>query len=155
MLKTKSVLMHRNNPTSIPENQISAEYLPHDHRWRDFTAILLAGLSLSACNSSAIAPVTPTMHDSRPPTATSPGQGQPLRVIVKFRQAVPYRDKAFLQDIARQVGARVAYISSVSLDTHVYQIEPHPGQSPAEVLRSLSAIPSVLRVETDAVARPS
>lgn len=85
----------------------------------------------------------------------NPASGQPLRVIVKFRQAVPYRDAAFLQDIAQQIHARITYISSVSLDTHVYQIEPQPGQSQADLLRRLSDLPSVLRVEADAVAQPS
>lgn len=85
----------------------------------------------------------------------NPAYGQALRVIVKFRQTVPYRDAAFLQDIAQQIHARVAYISSVSLDTHVYQVEPQLGQSHADILRSLSGIPSVLHVEADALAQPS
>ena len=85
----------------------------------------------------------------------NPSYGQAVRVIVKFRQEVPYRDAAFLQDMARQTRARITYLSSVSLDTHVYQVEPRLGQSQADLLRSLSGISSVLRVEADAVARPS
>ncbi|MGH6637402.1 MAG: hypothetical protein ACREXN_07295 [Polaromonas sp.] len=85
----------------------------------------------------------------------NPAPGQALRVIVKFRQAVPYRDAAFLQDIALHIRARIAYISSVSLDTHVYRIELQPGQSQADVLRRLSDLPSVLQVEADAIAQPS
>ena len=85
----------------------------------------------------------------------NPSYGQAVRVIVKFRREVPYRDAAFLQDIARQTRARITYLSSVSLDTHVYQVEPQAGQSQADVLRRLSGISSVLRVEADAVARPS
>ena len=85
----------------------------------------------------------------------NPSYGPAVRVIVQFRREVPYRDAAFLQDIARQTHARMAYLSSVSLDTHVYQVEPQPGQSQADLLRSLSGISSVLRVEVDAVARPS
>lgn len=85
----------------------------------------------------------------------NPSYGQAVRVIVKFRREVPYRDAAFLQDIARQTRARITYLSSVSLDTHVYQVEPRLGQSQADLLRSLSGISSVLRVEADAVARPS
>lgn len=84
-----------------------------------------------------------------------PAYGQVLRVIVKFRQVVPYRDAAFLQAMARQIGARIAYISSVSIDTHVYQIEFQPGQSHADILGRLSGIPAVLWVQADAVARPS
>ena len=85
----------------------------------------------------------------------SSAYGQGLRVIVNFRQPVPYRDAAFLQGIGQQIRARVTYLSSVSADTHVYQIEPQPGLSQADVLRNLSAIPSVRRIEADAVARPS
>lgn len=84
-----------------------------------------------------------------------PAYGQVLRVIVKFRQAVPYRDAAFLQAMARHIDARIAYISSVSIDTHVYQIELQPGQSHADILRRLSGIPDALWVQEDAVARPS
>ncbi len=80
--------------------------------------------------------------------------GQALRVIVKFRQTVPYRDEIFLQDIAQKIHARITYISSVSLDTHVYQIKSQPGQSHADILRSLSGIPVVLHVEADALAQP-
>lgn len=85
----------------------------------------------------------------------NPSYGQALRVIVTFRWEAPYRDAAFLQAMARQTQARIAYISSVSLDTHVYRVEPRLGQSQADLLQSLSGIPSVLRVEVDAVARPS
>lgn len=85
----------------------------------------------------------------------NPPHGQALRVIVKFKQTVPYRDAAFLRDMAQQIHARIAYLSSVSPDTHVYQVEPQPGQSPADILRSLSAVSSVLRVEADALAQPS
>ena len=68
---------------------------------------------------------------------------------------MPYRDAAFLQDIAQRIHGRIAYISSISLDTHVYQVEPQPGQRQADVLRSLSALPSVQRVEADTLAQPS
>lgn len=85
----------------------------------------------------------------------TPQYGQAMRVIVTFRREVPYRDAAFLQDIGRQTQSRLAYISSVSLQTHVYRIEPRLGQSHADLLRSLSGLPSVLRAEADAVARPS
>lgn len=84
-----------------------------------------------------------------------PSYGQALRVIVKFRREVAYRDAAFLQDMASRIQGRIAYISSVSLDTHVYQVEPRLGQSQAALLQSLLGIPDVLRVELDAVLKPS
>jgi hypothetical protein len=127
----------------------------HGSRWQDVTAILLTGLAMSACSSSAVVAANPTQQNSSAPTSANPAPGQALRVIVKFKQTVPYRDAAFLRDISQQIHARIAYISSVSLDTHVYQVEPQPGQSHADILRSLSAVPSVLRVEADAIAQPS
>jgi hypothetical protein len=92
---------------------------------------------------------------SSPPTSAQQAYAQALRVVVKFRQAVPYRDAVFLQDMAQHIRARIAYIGSVAPDTHVYQIEPQPGQSHADVLRRLENLPSVLRAEADAVAKPS
>lgn len=123
---------------------------------RDGTVILLTALALSACSPSALAPATTPLTQNGPaPTAVNPANGQALRVIVKFGQPVPFRDADFLHSIALQIHARVAYLGSVSLDTHVYRIEPQPGQSQADILQRLSEIPSVLHVETDTVARPS
>ncbi len=115
--------------------------------------ILLVSPALSAC-SRALAPIDPPMQSS-PPTSAQQAYAQALRVVVKFRQAVPYRDAVFLQDMAQHIRARIAYIGSVAPDTHVYQIEPQPGQSHADVLRRLENLPSVLRAEADAVAKPS
>lgn len=95
------------------------------------------------------------MQGHHSPASGDPAYSQVLRVIVKFRQVVPYRDAAFLQNMAQHIDARIAYISSVSTDTHVYQIEFQPGQSHADILRRLSGIPAVLWVDADAVARPS
>ena len=78
-----------------------------------------------------------------------------MRIIVKFRSAVPYADAAFLQTLGQQVDARITYLASVSADTHVYRMEPLGNQRPADVLQRLSRVPSVLYVEIDALARPS
>lgn len=115
---------------------------------------LMACLSLNACSPAALPPNSTLMKSSLPPAAMNSTYGQALRVIVKFRQTVPYRDEIFLQDIAQKIHARITYISSVSLDTHVYQIKSQPGQSHADILRSLSGIPVVLHVEADALAQP-
>ena len=122
---------------------------------RALAAILLASFTASACSPTTLASANAPTQTQTAPAAMNPSYGQAVRVIVKFRREVPYRDAAFLQDIARQTRARITYLSSVSLDTHVYQVEPRLGQSQADLLRSLSSIPSVLRVEADAVARPS
>lgn len=145
--------MQKHKQTSLLASQIGTAVQRGSQR--DLLAILLTGLAMSACSSSAVVAANPAKHNTAEPTSRNPANGQALRVIVKFRQTVPYRDAAFLRDISRQIHARIAYISSVSPDTHVYQVESQPGQSRADILQSLSDIPSVLRVEADAMAQPS
>lgn len=108
-------------------------------------------LALSACSAFPLALTNPSMHVSPTPGSIRSAPVTVLRVIVKFRQKVPYSDAAFLQNIAQQIQTPIAYISSVSVDTHVYQLVPQPGQNHADILRRLSAIPSVLSVESDAL----
>lgn len=79
---------------------------------------------------------------------------QALRVIVKFKQTVPYRDAGFLQDISRKINAPIYYINSVSADTHTYRIEPQAGQRQAEIIQRLTGIPVVQYAEVDTVALP-
>src|SRR5665811_761431 len=126
----------------------------NDRPWRAGTVFLLASLALPACSPSALAPADSPIQGS-PSASAKPAYSQALRVIVKFRQIVPFRDPAFLKEMAQQSHAHIVYISSVASDTHVYQIEPEPGQSRADVLRRLASLPFVLRVEADAMARPS
>lgn len=121
---------------------------------RPLAAILLASFMASACSPTTLASANAQEPTRTAPAALGPSYGPAVRVIVQFRQEVPYRNAAFLQDVARQTHARITYLSSVSLDTHAYQVEPQPGTSQADVLRSLSEVSSVLRVEIDAVARP-
>lgn len=118
------------------------------------TMVLAGCLSLSACGQ-----VTPTADKTlaahaRSSIATDPHRGQPLQAIVKFRHSVPYQDRAFLQKMGEKIHASVAYVSSVSPDTHVYQINTKPSQDRADILRLLGNIPEVLSVEADAVAKP-
>lgn len=136
--------------------QSCTKAVPCDHGGCDLTVILLTALALSACSPSALAPAaTPLTQNGSAPASVNQANGQAVRVIVKFGQPVPFRDAAFLHSIALQIHARVAYLGSVALDTHVYRIEPQPGQSQADILRRLSEIPSVLQVETDTMAKPS
>lgn len=116
-------------------------------------AVLVVCSFSSACSPAAPAPQNaPVLVGLAPPSMNAPA-GQALRLIVKFRQAVPYRDKTFLQDIGLKINAHITYLSSVSEDTHVYQAIPQRGQSSADILRSLSGIPLVLQVEADAGVR--
>ncbi len=128
----------------------------HVPPWRDGAVILLAFLALSARSAAAPALVDPPTQGSAPPASAPPACAQAVRVIVKFRQTtVPFREAAFLQGLAQHIQAHIAYISSVAPDTHVYRVEPQPGQCHADILRRLANLPCVLRVEADAVARPS
>ncbi len=74
-------------------------------------------------------------------------------MIVKFTQTVPYRDAAFLQDLGQQVNARLSYLTSVSADTHVYQVVPLAGQSSSALAERLLRVPWVSRAELDAPAK--
>lgn len=124
---------------------------------RPVQALAMLGLGclfLSACSPSALAVKSTPMPQSQQPSAMKPAQVQPLRVIVKFRVAVPYRDEAFLRGIAQKINARMVYLTSVSPDTHVYQVEPLQGQSLADITRSLSSVPAVLYAEADALMKP-
>jgi hypothetical protein len=142
--------------TPLQRPQACSNGVKRKDRQHYFTVIFLATLALSACSPSAPLPAKSLPPTNSPtPASVSPVNSQALRVIVKFRKPVPYRDTAFLQDMTRHIHARVAYLGSVSPDTHVYQIEPEPGQSGAAVVQRLSALPSVLRVEIDTVAKPS
>lgn len=118
-----------------------------------FVLVPALALILGACSPTPLTAVTPVAQDTPAPAATP--AAQTLRIIVKFRSAVPYADAAFLQTLGQQVDARLTYLASVSADTHVYRMEPLDNQRPADVLQRLSRVPSVLYVEIDALARPS
>ncbi|MFZ3128911.1 MAG: hypothetical protein WA136_12930 [Rhodoferax sp.] len=100
-------------------------------------------------------PVTPVAQGAPAPVPGTATSVQAMRIIVQFRAPVPYADAAFLQTLGQRVGARITYLASVSAGTHVYQMEPLDNQRPTEVLQRLRDAPSVLRVEVDALARPS
>lgn len=104
---------------------------------------------LAGCSQPAPPNLNPPDAAARQSSAKLP-YGQPVRVIVKFSEAVQYRNDVFLQDMQERIKARVSYLSSVSQDTHVYQLEPRAGQSATETLQRLGTLPFVLRVEMDA-----
>lgn len=76
----------------------------------------------------------------------------PVRVIVKFRYAVSYRDPAFLQDISQQIQAHISYVASVSTDTHVYLLQPLAGHNSSDALKRLANLSTVMSVELDRIA---
>lgn len=78
-----------------------------------------------------------------------------MRIIVKFRYVVPYRDEVFLRDLGQGTNARITYLTSVSPDIHVYSVEPQRGQSRADIFQALANNPAVLYIEADAAVKPS
>ena len=118
---------------------------------------------LTACSPSALHPKKAMVPESQNPAALVSAQApvqaqtknQALRVIVKFRYVVPFRDEIFLRDLGQKTNARITYLTSVSPDIHVYSIEPQRGLSRADILQALASNPAVLYAETDAVVKPS
>lgn len=118
---------------------------------------------LTACSPSALHPKKATVSESQKPSALDSAQApvqaetknQALRVIVKFRYVVPFRDEVFLRDLSQKTNARITYLTSVSPDIHVYSIEPQRGLSRADILQALASNPAVLYAEADAVVKPS
>ena len=117
-------------------------------RWRPLASVCCLLVPLAGCSQPASPNPNPPDAAARQSSANLQ-YGQPVRVIVKFSRAVQYRSDVFLQDMQERTKARVSYLSSVSQDTHVYQLEPQAGQSAAETLQRLGALPFVLRVEMD------
>jgi len=121
--------------------------------WQGLALTPALALLLGACSPTTLTPVTPVAQNTPAPAAAQSGPA--MRVIVQFRATVAYADAAFLQTLGQQAQARITYLASVSADTHVYRIEPLGNQGPTEVLQRLEGVPSVLRVEVDALAHPS
>lgn len=106
----------------------------------------VTAVALGACSQSELAQASPAAQRSAAPA---------MRVIVKFRNPVPYQDAAFLQTLGQQCGVRLSYAASVGADTHVYLLQAVAHQGPDVVLRCMAHIPSVQYIEPDAVAEPS
>ena len=120
---------------SSRQKQACAHVMQCHRRWPYFALISLAALALSACSSTPSAFATPSARHDLPLNTVDSGVGKALRVIVKFRQTVPYRDAAFLQDIAHHIRAhhlhhqRVARYPCVSDRTPA---RPKPCRHPSE-----------------------
>ncbi|MFZ2308403.1 MAG: hypothetical protein WAW73_22205 [Rhodoferax sp.] len=117
-------------------------------------------LASAACILGLMACTQGTRHvpgNAPPPpnllTQESPTGVRTLRVIVQFKQSAAFADAAFVQSLQDQIQAPVHYLSAVSADTHVYQLQVAPDQNPATVVQRLAALPNVARVERDAAAK--
>lgn len=124
------------------------------HHRRHLWTLLTSFPLLAACTETlpVAAPNPVAAPDSR--AANLPAQAQPLRVIVRFRTAVPYQDAAYLRNLGQQVQAELRYVASVSPDTHVYLLQPQPGLGSTDTLKRLASQPAVLWVERDRLATP-
>ena len=125
--------------------------------------LLVTCTVLTACSPSALHPKKATVPESQKPAALGSAQApvqaqtknQTLRVIVKFRYVVPFRDEVFLRDLGQKTNARITYLTSVSPDIHVYSVEPQRGLSRADILQAIASNPAVLYAEADAAVKPS
>lgn len=128
---------------------------PQPRPWRLLgLALLLAHAgAVTGCAHTGLASAKPAQPVQQPLPMPAASEPRTLRVIVQFMRAVDYNSERFLKDLSRQAKAPVRYIASVSQDTHVYAIELHPDQGSQGVLKSLSALPGVARVEEDGVVR--
>ncbi len=118
---------------------------------------LLASLPLLGACSETLPLSPPSQKPAATPggkAATPVAQEQPLRIVVRFRTAVPYQDAAYLQGLGQQVRAELRYVASVSPDTHVYLLQAQAGQASTDILKRLASQPAVLWVEPDRRASP-
>ncbi len=106
------------------------------------------------------APVTNQTNTPNATHATNSMQNQPQRqheqtwrVVVKFSSSGTGRESPLLAGLTRQAQAPVSFIASVAADTHVYRIEPASSQRAEDVLARLRAMPGVVFVELDSLAR--
>lgn len=114
---------------------------------------MVAMCALAACAQDAgHSPAVPPPPEVGQPLP-NPGS-PPLRVIVQFSPSTPMQEEALLQSLQAQTQAKVRFITAVSEDTHVYLFQPASGQTQAQLLQRLGAMPSVLRAEIDLKAKP-
>ena len=104
-------------------------------------------LLLSACTLA---------HTPRHP-APAPGnvaEAQWLRVIVQFKQPVPYTSATWLADLSRQLGAQVQMITVMSNTTQVYVVPLTSAQTRQQMLDRWQRLPGVSSVEVDQKMQP-
>lgn len=114
---------------------------------------LCAGLCATPILASCVQGIpAPPPNDPRAASAQYPEVVQtmaPIRFIVTFNRSVPFSSSSFLLEMQSQAQARFSYLSSISSATHVYEIQPFPGQPVSQVLQSLTRLPVVQGVEVD------
>lgn len=126
----------------------------HIRGYRYFWAMVASAPLLCACAQPLPPPAPKPVADLAGKAAKPVTNEKPARIVVRFRTVVPYQDPAFLQGVAQQIQAQLSYVASVSSDTHVYLLQPLPGQSSADALKRLVNLPAVLWAEPDRIATP-
>ncbi|MEY4884000.1 MAG: hypothetical protein RIS34_1854 [Pseudomonadota bacterium] len=119
------------------------------HLMRCLAGLFCGVLLMTACAQDATNAPVMALPGSGSTHQVGTAPTQAIRVIVQFKQVVPYSSSAFLMDMKVQTQANVSYIAAVSGDTHVYGIQPLPGQTITQVLQRLGNMPVVRRVEVD------
>lgn len=75
-----------------------------------------------------------------------------MRVIVTFdgqSPAAQYSDAAFIREMQSRTQAQITYLAPVGGATHVYSVQPNPGQSIKQVLQRLGNMLIVRNAEVD------
>ena len=109
--------------------------------------VCLASIALAACAQNA--GVAATQYPPNGSTGATNGPVQAARVIVTFSQSVPFNDGVFLLELQSQVHASFGYVGSVSGLTHVYSVQPPPGELFPQVLQRLRSLRIVQSAEID------
>ena len=86
---------------------------------------LALAISLLACAQESVG----TQPSATNSTAAIPGQTEPVRTIVQFKNPAAINAPAFVQRLQALTPNAVRYVAAVSTDTHVYILQPQPGHA--------------------------
>ncbi|MEO7108496.1 MAG: hypothetical protein ABIZ09_19135 [Rhodoferax sp.] len=116
---------------------------------RTIVALCLCTVGLLACARDTGYRPPPALPPPNIVANMPPASMVSLRVIVQFKEAVPFADPAFVSTLQAQAQLPVQFIASVTSNSHVYALQLPVNQDPSAVLQRLRALPSVARVEID------
>lgn len=117
--------------------------------------LVMGALVLTACAETTTRwPEKTSSSIQITPSADPADAGLTLRIIVSFRDTVDFRSEAVLQMLQKHTQARrVAFVSSVHDNTHVYLFDAAHGQTQAQLLQALQKLPLIRYAEIDRIAR--
>lgn len=116
---------------------------------RHLASVVVLACSLMACAQDTADQLSGPSHPTSTHSAATESPLPPIRVILQLKNPHAFQSAAFLHNLQAQTQAQVHYIGAVLNDTHVYSFQPPVGQSYAQLLQRLSAMPEVVRVEMD------